>query len=1007
MKNNTFLNIKTGLLVVSVLVAVGFILFPVTTYAVTTGSILMNYDVNGGHDPDCAGLPTNGACIPWGDGKGSGDNPAPGQFNFCLDSAVKYASGLSDISGLQISYVEVAKQPARCLSVPPDSDESNGTYKTYNVSFTSNLNVSCHASPNSAQTNQIVNFISSVSGGTGNYNYSWSGACTGSGSNCNMSFLNPGTYTATITVSSGNQTRSANCSVNIISIPPPQASGNLSCNSSTGNSITLNYSFSNGSNVSLFRENTLLQTFNNSSRSSNYTDTGLVSGTSYTYYLRNGVLIYSLLLDSTTCSTQTATPFLNVSCYTSPNPAQTNQTVSFISSVSGGTGNHSYSWSGACTGSSSNCNICFINSGTYTATVTVTSGNQTRSASCSVNIAEIPPSQPNGNLSSNSSTENSITLNYSFSNGSNVSLFRGDTLLKTFSTSSGSGTYTDTGLSSGNSYTYYLRNGTSTSSSLIDSTTYSTQSSTSSLNVSCYTSPNSAQTNQTVNFISSVSGGTGNYSYSWSGACIGWGSDCNVSFINSGTYTATLTVTSGNQTRSASCSVSVNNQNNYISHSYKQCYDNNVYWYDSYGSRQEIYQDCSAYGQICQGNQCYYSSNNNLNVSCYTSPNSAQTNQTVNFISSVSGGTGNYSYSWSGACIGWGSDCNVSFINSGTYTATLTVTSGNQTRSASCQANVSTISNQCICNNWGNWQNQGCGQGGCSFNQIYQTKGRICSPRLCAQEIESTCTYSSICVQQPITIASYTKYFRKSCSNNTLYWFDSNGLRQDKYQDCSDDNECTLDKCQNNVCVNELKCDGTTCKTDSEDYVNACKTGETSCPTGEGGLIISLLGEREGDSLGWSKNINITPGGGINFLFVVTNNGQDKIDNVIVRGEIPGEITISGLSIDGNSSTSDIKTGINLGSVSSKEVKTITFKGKIGSNNIQEGEKEIIIRVNSGDLSDSDSLKINITKSQGVAVVGLAATKFFFGQWYFWLLLILAVIFLFYIIFRNLFSVLP
>ncbi|MBC7074090.1 hypothetical protein H5T58_01740 [Candidatus Parcubacteria bacterium] len=97
---------------------------------------------------------------------------------------------------------------------------------------------------------------------------------------------------------------------------------------------------------------------------------------------------------------------------------------------------------------------------------------------------------PTGSLSCQSSTQNSITLSYSFSNSTTgqVSLFRGSTRLKTFSGTSGSGTYTDTGLSSGNSYTYYLRDGTSQSSSLLDSKTCSTQS------VSC------TRANPTVSF---------------------------------------------------------------------------------------------------------------------------------------------------------------------------------------------------------------------------------------------------------------------------------------------------------------------------------------------------------------------------------------------------------------------------------------------------------------------------------------------------------------------------
>ena len=203
------------LIIISILLPVVFVLACAgTVKADTTGSILINYDTNGGADPDCVGLPTGGACIPWGDGTDSSSHgTASAQFNNCLNSAVKYASGLSDISGLQISYVSATKQPAGCLT-----RESNGSYVTYNVSFapkTPTLFVSCSANPNPANTSQSVVFSSSATGGTGSYTYLWSGACVGTSSTCSNTFSNSGTQTATVAVTSGGQTQSANCSVNV------------------------------------------------------------------------------------------------------------------------------------------------------------------------------------------------------------------------------------------------------------------------------------------------------------------------------------------------------------------------------------------------------------------------------------------------------------------------------------------------------------------------------------------------------------------------------------------------------------------------------------------------------------------------------------------------------------------------------------------------------------------------------------------------------------------------
>jgi len=81
------------------------------------------------------------------------------------------------------------------------------------------------------------------------------------------------------------------------------------------------------------------------------------------------------------------------------------------------------------------------------------------------------------------------------------------------------------------------------------------------LSVSCYASPNTVSTNQTVTFYSNVSGGSGGYTYYWSGYASGNGSYSQTSFSSSGTYSVNLTVyDSSSRTGSASCSVNVQNQ---------------------------------------------------------------------------------------------------------------------------------------------------------------------------------------------------------------------------------------------------------------------------------------------------------------------------------------------------------------------------------------------------------------------------------------------------------------
>jgi hypothetical protein len=172
-----------------------------------------------------------------------------------------------------------------------------------------------------------------------------------------------------------------------------------------------------------------------------------------------------------------------------------------------------------------------------------------------------------------------------------------------------------------------------------------------SLAASCYASPNTININQPANFIVTATGGAGYYTYNWSGACTGSSSTCySSSFSNSGTYTAYVTVTSNGQSISVNCPVTVNNNNN-------------------------------------------YNYSGNLTASCYASPSSIQAGQAGNFVGTASGGNGNYTYSWSGACNGGTSSCYNILSTSGTYTAYLTVTSNGQTAYANCPITVGGYNN--------------------------------------------------------------------------------------------------------------------------------------------------------------------------------------------------------------------------------------------------------------------------------------------------------------------------
>lgn len=81
------------------------------------------------------------------------------------------------------------------------------------------------------------------------------------------------------------------------------------------------------------------------------------------------------------------------------------------------------------------------------------------------------------------------------------------------------------------------------------------------LSATCRTAPSSVRTNTPVTWTVQATGGSGNYTYKWNGANMDQSTapTVTVSYGSIGTKNATVTVTSGNETTEASCSVVVNN----------------------------------------------------------------------------------------------------------------------------------------------------------------------------------------------------------------------------------------------------------------------------------------------------------------------------------------------------------------------------------------------------------------------------------------------------------------
>ena len=320
-----------------------------------------------------------------------------------------------------------------------------------------------------------------------------------------------------------------------------------------------------------------------------------------------------------------------VSASTSQGTVDSGQSVTFSSSASGGYGTYSYQWY---------LNGAAVSGATSSSWTTAFSVSSTTTESVYVNLVD----QTGYSVNSNTISETvDPPLSVSIASSLNPS-DANQNVVYTASPSGGSGSYTN--------YNFYLNGGsiqsgtsnqwtedfTSSGSNSVyvvvtDSNSYTAQSSTitqtvnSDPTVSISSSQNPTDVGNTIEFQSSVSGGTPGYSYSWSADGSSYTTqDINVSFSSSGTYSIDLTVK------------------------------------DAAG-----YSVSSSYSETV---------NSDPTVTASSNVSSADVNYPIEFSSSPSGGTGSYTYSWTlnGNQVSTSQDFSYSFSSSGSYTLTVTIT---------------------------------------------------------------------------------------------------------------------------------------------------------------------------------------------------------------------------------------------------------------------------------------------------------------------------------------------
>jgi peptidoglycan hydrolase-like protein with peptidoglycan-binding domain len=93
-----------------------------------------------------------------------------------------------------------------------------------------------------------------------------------------------------------------------LEIPDPDndtdAKGEIDCSSSTTDSITVSYTVEDATNASLFRGTTRVKTIGRGDNDGTHVDRNLSAGTSYRYYLYDGLTSSSARLDTVSCSTK-------------------------------------------------------------------------------------------------------------------------------------------------------------------------------------------------------------------------------------------------------------------------------------------------------------------------------------------------------------------------------------------------------------------------------------------------------------------------------------------------------------------------------------------------------------------------------------------------------------------------------------------------------------------------------------------------------------------------------
>jgi hypothetical protein len=384
------------------------------------------------------------------------------------------------------------------------------------ASAQSQTNVSCNGGSNGAAS-------VSVSGGAGGYTYNWTpGNPTGDGT-ASVTGLTAGTWTCTVTDANGC-TVAQNFTITqpTALVASAQSQTNIACNGGSNGAATVSVSGGAGGY-------TYNWTPGNPTGDGTASVTGLTAGTwTCSVTDANGcTATQNFTITQPTALVASAQSQTNVSCNGGSNGAAS-------VSVSGGAGGYTYNWTPGNPTGDGTSSVTGLTAGSWTCTVTDANGcTATRNFTIIQPTALVASAQSQTNVSCNGGSNGAASVSVSGGAG-------GYTYNWTPGNPTGDGTASVTGLTAG-TWTCAVTdaNGcTATRNFTITQPTALVASAQSQTNVSCNGGSNGAAS-------VSVSGGAGGYSYNWTPGNPNGDGSASISGLVAGSYVCTVTDANG------------------------------------------------------------------------------------------------------------------------------------------------------------------------------------------------------------------------------------------------------------------------------------------------------------------------------------------------------------------------------------------------------------------------------------------------------------------------------